>query len=133
MTSTQPIVVAVYGSLKRGFYNHHLLERSRFLATGTVHGLVMHSLGSYPMVVKGRGSIHVELFEVDAATFAALDRLEGFPSFYGREVVTVQTDYCPVEAWLYLGQPYQVKGQRRVASGDWQQESGWALRRRAAH
>lgn len=124
-----PLIVAVYGSLKRGFYNHHLLQHSAFLADGTVDGYAMYSLGSYPMVIRGRGAISVELFDIDQATLARLDRLEGFPHYYGREVVTVSTPHCPVEAWLYVGQPHQVKWQPRVSSGCWELSSLRSLRR----
>ena len=123
------LIVAVYGSLKRGFYNHRLLERSTFLSDGQVQGFEMFSLGSFPMVTPGRGSIAVELFEVDHATFAQLDRLEGFPNFYGRTVVTASTAYCPVQAWLYVGRREQVKDQPRVRSGLWQlEERQWQRR-----
>lgn len=119
MSASKAIVIAVYGSLKRDFYNHRVLEGASFLASGTVTGFEMFSLGSYPMVVPGDGSIAVELYEVNTSTFGRLDRLEGFPRFYGRQMVTVATDYCPVEAWMYVGQVHQVKGQRRVDSGMW--------------
>ncbi len=117
-------LVAVYGSLKRDFYNHYLLETATFMATGQVDGFEMFSLGSYPMVVPGNGQISVELFEVDFATFADLDRLEGFPSFYGRQVVTVQTPHCPIEAWMYVGRREQVKNRKRVRSGTWKHDEG---------
>jgi gamma-glutamylcyclotransferase (GGCT)/AIG2-like uncharacterized protein YtfP len=128
-STQEPIIVAVYGSLKRGFYNHRLLEESTFMAEGQVDGLAMYSLGSYPMVVPGNGQVAVELYEVDQLTFAQLDRLEGFPIFYGRQVVTVNTAHCPVQAWIYVGRREQVKGQRRVRSGQWQQQDRqWLLR-----
>jgi gamma-glutamylcyclotransferase (GGCT)/AIG2-like uncharacterized protein YtfP len=122
MTKTFPIdrtLVAVYGSLKRGFYNHRLLEASTFMATGLVDGFEMFSLGSYPMVIPGNGKISVEVFEVDFPTFGQLDRLEGFPSFYGRQVVTVETPHCPIETWMYVGMPQQVKRCKRIRSGVW--------------
>ena len=121
-SSTDRIIVAVYGSLKRGFYNHYLLETSTFMATGQVDGFQMFNLGSYPMVVSGSGQIEVELFEVNRATFTDLDRLEGFPNYYGRQMVTVQTPHCPVEAWMYLGQRQQVKSYKQVRSGTWKHD-----------
>lgn len=119
MSTTKTIAVAVYGSLKRGFYNHRVLNGAPFLASGTVTGFEMFDLGSYPMVVPGDGSIAVEIYEVNPATFGQLDRLEGFPSFYGRKMITAVTDYCPVEAWMYVGQAHQVRGQKQVTSGVW--------------
>lgn len=126
---TDTVIVAVYGSLKRGFYNHHLLERSRFLATGQARGFAMYSLGSFPMIIEGRGRVAVELYEVDRQTFAALDRLEGFPVFYQRQMVTVETEHCPVEAWIYYGRADRVKGKPRVSGGVWQMERLNSLRR----
>lgn len=118
---SERIIVAVYGSLKSGFYNHRFLEAddTTFLADAQVDGFTMYSLGSYPMIVKGNGVVSVELYEVSRETFARLDRLEGFPTFYGRSVVTAETIHCPVEAWIYFGKPEQVKGRKRVSSGIW--------------
>lgn len=123
IASANRIIVAVYGSLKRNFYNHHFLEvdDTVFLADAQVSGFNMYSLGSYPMIVKGNGVVSVELYEVSRETFARLDRLEGFPTFYGRSVVTAETLHCPVEAWIYFGKQEQVRGCKRVSSGVWQQ------------
>lgn len=123
IASANRIIVAVYGSLKRNFYNHHFLEvdDTVFLADAQVSGFKMYSLGSYPMIVKGNGVVSVELYEVSRETFARLDRLEGFPTFYGRSVVTAETLHCPVEAWIYFGKQEQVRGCKRVSSGVWQQ------------
>lgn len=121
MNNTKKIIVAVYGSLKRGFYNHRIIESGSFLAEGVVTGFDMFNMGMYPMVIPGKRKIQVELFEVDVPTFARLDRLEGFPTFYGRQVVTAQTSYCPVEAWLYVGTKDKVQRCKRVLDGNWQE------------
>lgn len=120
---SERIIVAVYGSLKRNFYNHHFLEvdDTLFLADAQVSGFSMYSLGSYPMIVKGNGIVSVELYDVSRETFSRLDRLEGFPTFYGRSLVTAETLHCPVEAWIYFGKQEQVRGCKRVSSGVWQQ------------
>lgn len=45
-------LVAVYGSLKKGYYNHRALgEDAEFLGTDTVCG-VMYNNGSYPKLYK---------------------------------------------------------------------------------
>lgn len=117
---TKNILVAVYGSLKAGFGNHHYLNGAKFVTNAAVSGFRMFSLTAFPMIIEGEGIVTVELYEVTPAIFRRLDGLEGFPGFYGRQVVPVQTDSCELEAWVYYGQPHQVQGCKPVPSGDWQ-------------
>lgn len=79
--------VAVYGTLKRGFGNHRLLEKAEFIGVGdTLPFFDMISFGGYPGVISGTESIKVEVFEVsDQDTIDNLDFLEGHPSFFRRD------------------------------------------------
>lgn len=101
-------MVFVYGSLKRGFGNHKLLEGSKFYGiTETVqHNFRMHSLhGSFPAVTVATDdsfAIIGELYEVDSATMKLLDMLEGNGSMYTRQIVSVYNGSEVVEAWIYL-------------------------------
>lgn len=113
-------LVAVYGSLKRGYHNHIYLSESELIATDRIGGFDMFSLGSYPMVVEGTGEIDVEVYKVSPDTFARLDRLEGYPDFYDRTKVSVKVNNQERQAWLYIGDNEQVKGLRRVVDGNWQ-------------
>lgn len=77
----------------------------------------MYSLGGFPGVVRGgTTAIEGEVYEVDGATMAALDRLEGHPRFYRRTVVRLE-DGERVET--YLLDEVQVEGRPVVASGCW--------------
>jgi gamma-glutamylcyclotransferase (GGCT)/AIG2-like uncharacterized protein YtfP len=98
--------VFVYGSLKKGFGNHSLLTDS-------------HYLGPYPGVVSGEGIIHGELYEVDDTTFSRLDRLEGYPSFYGREETPINIGEDQVIAWMYTLPDTWHTGSRVIESGVW--------------
>lgn len=72
--------VFVYGTLKRGFRNHRLLEGSTFI--GEAHTLTPYRMldGRYP-VLRDAGpdckTISGEVYDVDAPTLSALDELEG--------------------------------------------------------
>ena len=75
-----------YGSLKRGFRAHHLLEKARFLGeTYTQHAkykLVAIDDGSedfaYPAIaLNGTQSISGELYEIDEKSFALIGVYEG--------------------------------------------------------
>lgn len=82
----------IYGTLKRGEVNHHLLEKESFLGPAqTSDDYRLLKLGWYPGLVAvecdGR-SIDGELWQVSAACLARLDEYEG--SEYLRTRVTLK-------------------------------------------
>lgn len=101
------ILVFTYGSLKRGFQNHSFLEGSRFVAEATSadRSYYMWSGGYFPFAAEcaSGAAVRGEVFEVDEATLARLDRLEGHPQFYCRRERKFDCD-DGVErtAWVYL-------------------------------
>ena len=106
--------VAIYGSLKRGFYNHHLMMGSEFIGEDCLGGFNLYSLGAFPGVKRGKGQLHVEVFTVDPLCFERLDVLEDHPNWYQREQVTTKFGL----AWIYLYLP-EVDNQLQVTSGNW--------------
>lgn len=98
--------VFVYGTLKAGYSNHHLLETSE-KATGTAITTGQYEMyhAGFPMVKNGNkntGQIVGELYTVDDETLKRLDRLEGHPDFFCRHVVKVMMADKEVEAWMYM-------------------------------
>lgn len=91
-------LVFVYGTLKRGFSNHYLLEKSTFIGEGvTEENMIMYERG-IPFLndeEKGITQIHGEVYEVTDRTLDKLDLLEGynknFPdnSFYKRKIKSI--------------------------------------------
>lgn len=121
MTTSSPDrhLVFVYGSLKAGHYNHGCLDGGTFLGRRRLIGAHLHDLGSYPMAVLSPGSeavIHGELYSVDAAGLARLDRLEGYPGYYDRSRQHLSDGTV---ASVYHGQPNQVAEAPRIPHGDW--------------
>ena len=95
----------VYGTLKRGFSNHHLLQGAEYV--GAAKTLEKYSLyeSGIPYVFKGEAVSHIygELYLVDELTLKKIDRLEGHPGWYRREKVEVLTENgVTVAAWLYF-------------------------------
>lgn len=115
--------VFVYGTLLRGEPNHRLLVGARFAGdarTTPRHRLV--DLGAFPAMVDGGDtSVAGELYEVDAATLAALDRLEGHPRFYERRPVAL-ADGRVALAYLLAGDT--VADHPIITSGDWRKRLG---------
>ena len=113
--------VVAYGSLKRGFGNHRLLESSELVHEEVSFTGTMADLGGIPCVTQhGNTTLKGEMYSVDEETLARLDRLEGHPSFYERKRVHTSGG----EAWIYLiDEPhYYEDGRRIVKSGNWGQE-----------
>jgi gamma-glutamylcyclotransferase (GGCT)/AIG2-like uncharacterized protein YtfP len=69
--------VFVYGTLKKGEGNHHLLENSECLGEGYVKGMLCNIHG-LPALVEGNNDVPGELYSVDGDTLERLDRLEGY-------------------------------------------------------
>ena len=111
-------LVAVYGSLRKGLHNHSLLERADFLGTDVIAGFKMYSLGGFPFITHDDATyddrIFIEVYSVNPNEMRRLDMLEGYPSFYNRELV--QTQYG--QAWIYFIDN-EVAGHDPVIDGDW--------------
>lgn len=112
-------LVFVYGSLKTGFCNHHVLEDSDSTFLGEAktadESFLMASYGAYPAVFRTKAnqgfSIAGEIFEVDNKGLERLDRLESNGRFYQREQIDIVLDDDDddggfdepvVQAWMYL-------------------------------
>lgn len=111
--------VFVYGSLLEGLGNHSILEGSKALGPArTVEDFKMVSLGSFPGVLEGgEYPIIGEVYEVNRLTMGRLDALEGYPTFYDRRKVQLDTGE---EAWMYiLANQERYQDNLEVYGGDW--------------
>lgn len=96
--------VFVYGTLKRGLRNAHLLSGSRFVSAAEVPGFALYDLGDYPGIVPTGTSddkVPGEIFEVTAETLAKLDRLEDEGTLYRRECLRIGN----VDTFIYVYLP----------------------------
>jgi len=110
------LLVFVYGTLKRGHGNHHWLAGAHFLGEAELPDVVLHDLGPFPMAVPGEGTVIGEVYRIDAASLDRLDRLEGYPRLYDRQVLSLNDGR---QAWVYLGRPRQVRHAPLLAGGIW--------------
>lgn len=138
----QELLVFVYGTLKRGFYNHGWLAHARLLGMGRIHG-VMHDLGAYPGLEIPEGIMdmeednHVtgEVYAADALTLGSLDQLEGCPHLYTRRKVKLcAAGGTGEEVWTYVATPATLARASRgiIKSGIWQAAQPRKDRRKAA-
>jgi gamma-glutamylcyclotransferase (GGCT)/AIG2-like uncharacterized protein YtfP len=112
-------LVFVYGTLRRDEVNHHLLEGACFCGHHTTAPrFKMVNLGSYPGVVKrGRSRIQGEVYAVGTETMSLLDRLEGYPTAYTRELIATPWG----RAWIYIYRG-SLEGRETIANGIWQEK-----------
>ncbi len=112
------MLVFVYGSLKRGFWNHRLLLGAVFEGADCITG-ALHDLGAVPAVALDDvrpTTVRGEVYTVDATTLERLDRLEGTPRLYQRTRVRMSTGR---EAWVYVMGAERLKCRPRIESGTW--------------
>jgi gamma-glutamylaminecyclotransferase len=79
----------VYGTLKRGFNNHNLLERAKFIGEcDEIQGVMFH-LGGFPSInlVEPRTKLFGEIYEVTLSQLGCVDSLEGHPRWYKRTLL----------------------------------------------
>jgi gamma-glutamylaminecyclotransferase len=109
-------LVAVYGTLKKGYSNyHHYLSSSKFVGKGTTKF-------KYPLVVSGlpylidecgKGhKVEVDVFKVSDSVLKELDRLEGHPTWYRRRQVAIEVNKKTLRCWVYFNLTVDYKGQK---------------------
>ncbi len=98
-------ILFVYGTLKRGQRNHHLIQSQKFLDEATTMPLYrLYALGWFPgMVLDVDNGLEVkgELWEVDDATLEKMDEYEGVPDLFVRQDVAIRDCFETVQAFLY--------------------------------
>lgn len=88
--------IFVYGTLKRGFRNHYILDGSKFIGEATtMDEYTMLDLGHFPgCVEEDFCRIHGEVYEVDGTTLDRLDMLEDCPNLFYKSVVNTTLGEC---------------------------------------
>lgn len=124
--------IFTYGSLRKGYGNHALLEDGRFgkvVDAGdciTEGKYTLLHLGGFPgLVAKGNTSVYGELYNVDDDVLRRLDQLEGHPHFYKRVPLKVKpvgtqedTPWQDVEGYV-LPEEWLDDRAKVIESGDW--------------
>lgn len=101
-------LIFVYGSLKRGFRLHHLLNGQIFCgAASTLPNFRLFDVGSYPGLIEAAPGVSIlgELFDVTSECLQRLDNAEGVAEgLYARRPIVLLPPWHQqfVEAWYYL-------------------------------
>lgn len=72
-----PVMLFVYGSLKRNCYNNSFLKGCEFIANATIGNFTLYDVGSYPVAVQREGeTIKGEVFKVPEGQFQCIYDME---------------------------------------------------------
>lgn len=116
-------LVAVYGSLLKGLYNHNnYLGEAEYLGEfDTLPLFTMYDFGNFPgVIMEGNTSIRMEVYKVTNDELRDINRLEGYAEkspkggLYDR--IKIKTPYG--KAYMYVKNTVS-KAIPVVADGDW--------------
>ncbi len=108
----------VYGSLKRGFRHHGVLAGALFEGSArTAKGFFLALQDEYPALVRGgEESVEGEVFTVTPELLLELDRFEGCPDLYQREIVLLDDG---TSAQSYVISAERARELRAIPHGRW--------------
>ena len=110
----------VYGSLKKGFDNHKLLQKyaKRVGKASTVGKFAMYedSFGNYPYLVKEPiTKVIGELYEIKRKELLdKIDEFEGAPEYYQRKKIKVKTHKGVNLAFVYIREDEYIPKEQEV-------------------
>lgn len=120
MKHNETVLIAAYGTLRAGEHNERFCRNAVSRKTATIPGTLYDTGWGFPAFVpKGETPVVVELIEIPLADWPAMDRLEGYPRMYDRELLDFTLpDGTVIQAWIYIMNelPRQAKV---IPSGDW--------------
>ena len=106
----QENIIFVYGSLRTGLKNHHMLNNSQYMGEFTSEEnfhLVAYKNLQFPYLVnlpidKFKTKIKGEIYKVNSYTLTTLDLLESHPDIYQRQLKIFTDGKETIEAWVYI-------------------------------
>jgi gamma-glutamylaminecyclotransferase len=126
--SSHTHIIFVYGTLRKGQWNHYLLDGSKFLGMArTKQKYALYGSG-IPFLSRTRAVSQVtgEVYAVDEATLQRLDELEGHPDAYTRELAEVVLENgTELTAWIYF---YDLTQGELIESGDFLRQAPFRRR-----
>ena len=98
------VKLIVYGTLMSGERNHRFCRNAVSITPCTVTGTLYDTGCGFPAFIpEGNTVVNAELIEIPIADWAAVDRLEGYPRLYDRQLLQATlTDGGEATGWIYI-------------------------------
>lgn len=109
------MILFVYGTLRKGLYNHDVLKDSQCLGNDSITA-ELYDLGYYPAVLEGEGVVFGELYEVEPIVMDFIDYME-FGAGYNRQQVRTHGGLV-AHTYFYRG---LLPKYAMIQSGDYRQ------------
>ena len=111
------VLIFVYGTLLRGEANHPQLSDAAFVRSACTEARYeLVDLGGYPALLEdGNTAVSGEVYDVNSALLARLDRFEEVPELYERKPIALIDGH--IEA--YVMSRDRAGGAPRIEDGDW--------------
>lgn len=110
--------IIVYGSLrknsKRG-YNFNRFGGQTYIRDLILDGYEMYSLGPYPAICKGHGTIHCEVHSVEEQPYQSIRQME-IGAGYALETINISEG----KASLFVAPKATLETQLQIVDGDWE-------------
>jgi gamma-glutamylcyclotransferase (GGCT)/AIG2-like uncharacterized protein YtfP len=126
-------LIFIYGSLKKGFDNHHLLSKytkriGKAITIGKF-GMFEDSFGNYPYLIPvPKMRIHGELYLIERKELLdTLDYFEGAPEYYERKKILVKSHRGTHRAFVYI-QPHTTVPQNQKPLRQWNADTDYKVK-----
>lgn len=113
-------LIAVYGTLRKGFGNHRLIQNADYLGTFKTEPIYnLYSLGGFPgLKNNGDTSVVMEVYAVTDEEAYHVDCLEGYTPgqpayFYDKQ--DIETPWGTAGVYIYVN---SISEDRKIESGD---------------
>ena len=114
------VKLIVYGTLMTGERNHHFCRNAVSITPCTVIGTLYDTGYGFPAFQpEGNTTINAELIEIPLSAWEAIDRLEGYPRLYDRQLfLCTLSDGTTDIGWIYIMNNLPPM-EKVIKSGDW--------------
>ena len=116
------VKLIVYGTLMSGERNHRFCRNAVSITPCTVTGTLYDTGCGFPAFIpEGNTVVNAELIEIPIADWAAVDRLEGYPRLYDRQLMQATlADGSEATGWVYIMHNLPEMAQV-IESGSWKE------------
>ena len=116
------VKLIVYGTLMSGERNHRFCRNSVSITPCTITGTLYDTGYGFPAFVpEGENTVVAELIEIPFEDWEAVDRLEGYPRLYDRQLLQATlADGGEATGWVYIMAELPEQA-RVIESGSWKE------------